>query len=215
MNDQKFVQIPINSSALEGILEIPKEARGVVIFAHGSGSSRLSPRNNFVAGVLHEANLGTLLFDLLTEKEDETYETRFDISLLRKRLKGATSWFQNQSELGKFNIGYFGSSTGASAALEAAADLGEEIRAVVSRGGRTDLADSHLPRIKAPTLLIVGGNDDVVLELNRKSFELIKAEKDLKVIPGAGHLFEEPGALEEVASLAAEWFKRHLTLERF
>lgn len=211
MSDQKFVHIPINSLTLEGILEIPKEAKGIVIFAHGSGSSRLSPRNNFVARVLHEANLGTLLFDLLTEKEDETYETRFDISLLTGRLKAATSWFQNQSELGKLNIGYFGSSTGASAALEAAADLGEEIRAVVSRGGRTDLADSFLPLIKASTLLIVGGNDDVVLELNRRSFELITAEKDLKVIPGAGHLFEEPRALEAVASLAAEWFQRYLS----
>lgn len=207
---QKLVSIPADSVGLEGFLAVPKEAEGVVIFAHGSGSSRQSPRNNFVAQILREAGLGTLLFDLLTEKEDENYKTRFDISLLTERLKAATRWFQNQPEVGELHMGYFGSSTGAAAALQAAADLSTAIRAVVSRGGRPDMVKQHLPRVRAPTFLIVGGNDLDVLELNRQAYELLSVEKKLGVIPGAGHLFEEPGTLDLVARLAAEWFQKYL-----
>lgn len=206
---QQLVHIPANSVTLEGVLAVPKGALGVVVFAHGSGSSRLSPRNNFVAQVLHRAGMGTLLFDLLTEEEDTLYENRFNIPLLTERLKAATLWLKNQPQTKKLNLGYFGASTGAAAALEAAADL-KKVGAIVSRGGRPDLVPEALKQVQAPTLLIVGGNDEAVFELNQKAYKLIKAKKSLKVIPGATHLFEEPGALEEVARLAAEWFKRHL-----
>ncbi len=203
------VHIPADSVTLEGALAIPAGAHGVVLFAHGSGSSRHSPRNNFVAQVLRTAGLGTLLIDLLTREEDTTYETRFDIDLLTRRLEAATQWLVEQPQTRTLGVGYFGASTGAAAALQAAAP-GSAIGAVVSRGGRPDLAWSALDRVQAPTLLIVGGRDDLVIELNQRAYEQLKAEKQLVIIPGATHLFEEPGALQEVARLASEWFKRYL-----
>jgi dienelactone hydrolase len=210
MPEEKEIKIPIDTLKLDGILAIPKDARALVIFAHGSGSSRLSPRNRFVAGVLQRAGMATLLFDLLTAKEDEIYENRFDIPLLTARLKAATQWVKGQANTADVKIGYFGASTGTAVALVSAADLGKEIKAIVSRGGRPDLAADALGKVLAPTLLIVGGEDFVVIELNRKAYDRIKAEKQLQIIPGATHLFEEPGTLEEAARLAAEWFKRHL-----
>lgn len=207
---QKSVHIPVNSVVLEGDLNIPEGAKAVVIFAHGSGSSRLSSRNRFVARVLNDEGIGTLLFDLLTREEDTVYENRFDIDLLTDRLKEVTRWLKGQPETSDLRIGFFGASTGAAAALRAAADLGDEIRAVVSRGGRPDMAEKALGQVQAPTLLIVGGYDDVVIELNEQAYRLINAEKELKIVPGATHLFEEPGTLEEVARAAAGWFKRHL-----
>ncbi len=209
-NFEHLIYIPINSVGLEGMLDIPAGAQAIVVFAHGSGSSRHSPRNNFVAKVLRAEGLGTLLIDLLTEKEDVTYETRFDISLLAKRLEIITHWLKEQSQIKDLAIGYFGASTGAAAALQAAAILGPIIGAVVSRGGRPDLVIPILDRVQAPTLLIVGGCDDIVIELNQKAYEYLRTEKQLIIIPGATHLFEEPGALEEVARLAAQWFKQHL-----
>lgn len=208
--EKQAVHIPIDAVILNGNLAVPEEVRSVIIFAHGSGSSRLSPRNNFVAKVLHEAGLGTLLFDLLTEEEDTIYENRFNTDLLTERLEIATRWLQKKYAFEKYNIGYFGASTGAAAAIKAAADLGNTIGAVVSRGGRPDLAKEALQLIQSPTLLIVGGNDDVVIQFNKEAYEQVKAEKKLHIIPNAGHLFEEPGTLEEVARLAAEWFNRYL-----
>ena len=212
---QQPVHIPSDSIFLEGDLSIPQWARAVVIFAHGSGSSRLSPRNKFVAEVLHDSGLATLLFDLLTKEEDSVYENRFNIALLTDRLKLATRWFKDQPQTKEFGVGYFGASTGAAAALWAAADIGPEIGAVVSRGGRPDLAKKYLEHVKSPTLLIVGGYDDVVIKLNEQAYKLIKAEKELKIIPGASHLFEEPGKLEEVARLAAGWFREHFLSRKF
>jgi pimeloyl-ACP methyl ester carboxylesterase len=208
--NELLVHIPSDSVYLEGVLAVPHEAQGIVIFAHSSGSSRHSRRNNYVAEVLRGAGLGTILFDLLTVKEDEIYENRFDILLLADRLKSATEWVSKQPDTNKLNIGYFGGSTGSAAALIAAVDFGKKIGAVVSRGGRPDLADKFLEKVSAPTLLIVGGRDDSVIQLNRQSYDLIKAEKKLSIVPGATHLFEEPGALEEVAQLAAAWFSRYL-----
>ena len=207
------VGISIGDAVLEGDLIIPEDATGVVLFAHGSGSSRHSPRNRFVAGTLHDAGIGTLLMDLLTPDE-ETYdqatrELRFNIGLLAERVIAAVDWFRFGPGEG-LRIGLFGASTGAAAALVAATERHEPIAAVVSRGGRPDLAGAALPRVRAPTLLIVGGRDRVVLELNEQAVHLIPAEKQLVVVPGATHLFEEPGALEEVARLATEWFSRHL-----
>ena len=207
---EKRVQIPADSVQLEGALVVPEHAGGLVVFAHGSGSSRFSPRNNFVARVLQQADIGTLLMDLLTQEEDAVYATRFDIDLLTDRLLLATKWLQVQPMTQNLAIGYFGASTGAAAALKAAAALGSGIYAVVSRGGRPDLAEIALVHVQSPTLLIVGGNDDVVLHLNRDAYALLRATKQLVVIPGATHLFEEPGALEEVACLATQWFKRYL-----
>lgn len=209
-NFEHLVSIPINSIRLEGMLDIPAGAQAMVLFAHGSGSSRHSPRNNFVARVLRAEGLGTLLVDLLTEKEDATYETRFDINLLTNRLEVITQWLREQPQIRDLTIGYFGASTGAAAALQAAANLGSAIGAVVSRGGRPDLVIPILHRVQAPTLLIVGGHDDIVIELNQAAYEQLKTEKQLVIIPGATHLFEEPGALEAVAHLAAQWFKQHL-----
>ena len=206
MNKEKSVKIEIDSIALKGILNLPKNAKSVVIFAHGSGSSRFSPRNNFVARILQKAGLGTLLFDLLTEEEDSVYKTRFNIGLLAERLVAATKWFMEEHKT--FKIGYFGASTGAAAALQAAAEI--RINAIVSRGGRPDLA-KNLDKVKAPTLLIVGGYDDVVIELNKKAHEKIKAKKKLVIVPEATHLFEEPGKLEEVSRLAKEWFVKYLS----
>jgi putative phosphoribosyl transferase len=204
------VYIPANGMKLEGALVIPSDARAIVLFAHGSGSSRHSPRNNFVAQVLQEAHLGTLLFDLLTRQEDTIYEKRFDIDLLARRLERATHWLMEQPQCAALGIGYFGASTGAAAALQAAATFGQNIGAVVSRGGRPDLAMAALGNVTAATLLIVGGFDDVVIELNRQAYEKLKGKKQLAIIPGATHLFEEPGTLQEAARLAAEWFNRHL-----
>ncbi len=210
MTEEKQVKIPADSVKLEGILTIPKDALSLVIFAHGTGSSRLSPRNRLVAGVLQKAGMGTLLFDLLTAQEDEVYENRFDIPLLTGRLKAATLWAKGQPETAKLKIGYFGASTGTAVALVAAADFGKEIKAIVSRGGRPDLAGNALVKIIAPTLLIVGGEDHVVIELNKKACDILSTERRLQIIPGATHLFEELGALEEVARLAARWFKKYL-----
>jgi putative phosphoribosyl transferase len=215
--DKKFLQKPVAIAAdgvsLEGGLAIPDDAAGIVLFAHGSGSSRHSPRNIRVAQALYRAGLTTLLFDLLSKDEDVLYETRFNIDLLTQRLNAATQWVLEHPETKAFAIGYFGASTGAAAALEAAAALGPKISAVVSRGGRPDLALSSLGRVLAPTLLIVGGNDDQVIELNEQAYKEIKAEKKLAIVPGATHLFEEPGALDEVARLASEWFKQYLRRE--
>jgi pimeloyl-ACP methyl ester carboxylesterase len=207
---ERLVHVPADGVTLEGALVIPVEARGVVLFAHGSGSSRHSPRNNYVARVLQAGSLGTLLIDLLTEREDATYETRFDIDLLARRLTATTEWLGEQPATQHLDMGYFGASTGAAAALRAAADVGSRIKAIVSRGGRPDMAESALDRVQAPTLLIVGGRDDVVIELNQRAFERLRGVKELVIVPGATHLFEEPGALEEVARLAARWFGRYL-----
>lgn len=205
-----LVHIPANGVRLEGMLVVPNYAKGIVLFAHGSGSSRLSPRNNFVAGHLQKAGLGTLLIDLLTQEEDSIYENRFDIDLLTWRLERATQWLMEQSQTQSLEVGYFGASTGAAAALNAAATLGSSVGAIVSRGGRPDLAMDALPTVQAPTLLIVGGLDDVVIELNQQAYEKLKVEKHLAIVKGATHLFEEPGTLQEVARLATDWFTRHL-----
>jgi len=207
---ERLVHIKAKPAVLEGSLAIPPGAPGLVLFAHGSGSSRYSPRNKFVAQTLRESGIGTLLIDLLTREEDTLYENRFDIDLLTLRLEMATGWLSEDSETRGLRIGYFGASTGAAAALRAAANLGPVIGAVVSRGGRPDLALSFLGHVRSPTLLIVGGLDHMVIELNQQAYNELKAEKELIIIPGASHLFEEPGALEEVARLASEWFRRHL-----
>lgn len=209
-NISKSVHIPADSVVLEGDLGIPRGAQALVIFAHGSGSSRHSKRNKYVAQVLRETGLGTLLFDLLTKEEDTIYENRFNIPLLTKRLLSTTRWVREQTLTKKLKIGYFGASTGAAAALIAAIDPAAGISAIVSRGGRPDLAERALEHVQSPTLFIVGGDDYVVIELNQQAHKLMKAEKELRIIPGASHLFEEPGTLEEVAHLAAEWFKKHL-----
>lgn len=207
----ELVHIPDGAARIEGMLELPETPRGLVLFAHGSGSSRHSPRNNYVAGVLRGAGIGTLLMDLLTVEEDRDYRTRFDIPLLTRRLAVATSWVMSHPGARGLPVAYFGASTGAAAALQAAAQLGRSVAAVVSRGGRPDLAGgSALRQVVSPTLLIVGGLDDVVIELNRAAFEVMTCEKELTIVPGASHLFEEPGTLEEVARLATDWFLRHL-----
>ena len=209
--NQELLRIPADDVHIEGLLELPPDARGIVLFAHGSGSSRHSPRNNYVARVLHAQGTGTLLLDLLTLAEDLDYHTRFDISLLTHRLLIATAYVMLHTPSSRrLPIGYFGASTGAAAALRAAAALGDEIRSVVSRGGRPDLAGSHdLAKVQAATLLLVGEADGEVLELNRTAHAKLRCEKELSVIPGATHLFEEAGALEEVARQAASWFQRH------
>lgn len=209
------VKIPVDGLELEGELNLPLAATGLVLFAHGSGSSRHSPRNQFVARALREEGLGTLLFDLLSSEEEEaeqyTRHLRFDIGLLARRLKAATEWVWERQEWQDLAVGFFGSSTGGAAALVTAADLGAKAGAVVSRGGRPDLAGSALGRVECPTLLIVGEQDDVVIGLNEEAFHQMHCHKELKIVPRATHLFEEPGALEEVALLAGEWFKRWLT----
>jgi pimeloyl-ACP methyl ester carboxylesterase len=199
---------------LPGILDLPKDAESLVIFAHGSGSGRFSPRNSFVARTLQEAGIGTLLLDLLTEEEDLVYENRFNIDLIAERLMKTTAAVGERADTRDLFKGYFGASTGAAAALQAAAGMKSEITAVVSRGGRPDLAMDYLPRVEAPTLLIVGERDRTVLELNQQALARLRSIKDLSVIPGASHLFEEPGALEEVSRLAADWFKRYLAGKR-
>ncbi len=207
---EKLVRIPIDGMMLEGILVLPKRPKGLVIFAHGSGSSRKSPRNNYVARELRAQGIGTLLFDLLSEEEDFVYENRFNIPLLAERLTAATRWAMKQPEAKGLRVGFFGSSTGSAAAIISASKLGKETGAIVSRGGRPDLAMSYLGMVKAPTLLIVGGNDDVVIDLNKQAFYNMRCEKEMEIIPGATHLFEEPGTLEAVAKLAARWFRKHL-----
>lgn len=209
-----LVRIPAGGVALEGNLAIPPNAPGIVVFAHGSGSSRHSPRNRAVARALREGGLATLRVDLLTSEEeavdDETAHLRFDIDLLADRLVDATDWLGQQEETRALGVGYFGASTGGGAALVAAARRPNAVRAVVSRGGRPDLAGTALGRVRAATLLIVGGNDRVVVELNHEAFERLRCEKELVVVPGATHLFEELGALEEVARLARDWFLRQI-----
>jgi putative phosphoribosyl transferase len=208
------VEIRAGRAVLRGNLHLPKGAGALVLFAHGSGSSRHSPRNQFVARTLNEAGLATLLFDLLTQEEEaidmQTRELRFNIHLLAERLVHATKWAKHQPETCDLRIGYFGSSTGAAAALVAAADNPQEVAAVVSRGGRPDLADEALPKMQAPTLLIVGGDDDIVIELNQQARDRMRCIVKLEIIPGATHLFEEPGALEKVAQLASAWFVNHM-----
>src|SRR6266567_6529598 len=204
------VHIPAGHAPLAGNLNIPVNATALILFAHGSGSSRHSPRNQFVARTLNGTGLATLLFDLLTPEEEvvdtRTAELRFDIDLLAKRLVHATKWAKRQEQTRDLRIGYFGSSTGGGAALVAAAQVSEDVGAVVSRGGRPDLTDEALPKVQAPTLLIVGGNDDVVIELNEQARDRMRCEVKLEIVPGATHLFEEPGAMEKVAKLASDWF---------
>jgi dienelactone hydrolase len=207
------VCIPVGALFLEGVLAVPPKATGLVIFAHGSGSSHLSPRNQFVSRVLRESGSGVLLADLLTRSEEaadtRTGHLRFNIAFLAQRLLILTHWALQQPALSRLPLGYFGSSTGGAAALAAAMGTNLNIRAIVSRGGRPDLTPDLLPAVKAPTLLIVGEHDDIVLELNRKAYTQLECEKRLSIIPGATHLFEEPGALESVAEMAAEWFRTH------
>jgi putative phosphoribosyl transferase len=208
------VQIHAGRAVLHGNLNIPENASALVLFAHGSGSSRHSPRNRFVARTLNEAGLATLLFDLLTPEEEaidmQTREHRFNIDLLAVRLGHATKWAKQQQETSNLRVGYFGSSTGAAAALVAAADVLEDIAALVSRGGRPDLANAALAKVRAPTLLIVGGKDEIVIQLNEQARDKLQCEVKLEIIPGATHLFEEQGALENVADLASQWFVNHL-----
>jgi putative phosphoribosyl transferase len=205
------VKIPCGHDWLEGILAVPAGATRMVLFAHGSGSGRLSPRNQFVAQSLNEGGFGTLLIDLLTEEEAEDREKVFDIDLLAGRLQLAADWLQKEPRTASLRLGLFGASTGAAAALIAAVRQPETIAAVVSRGGRPDLVMDELTEVQAPTLLIVGGHDDVVLELNREALGFLRCPKKLEVIPRATHLFPEPGALEAVARLATEWFRQYLT----
>lgn len=208
------ITIPAGRVALEGDLQLVRRSAGVILFAHGSGSSRFSPRNQFVAKVLREQGLSTLLFDLLTREEEildaRTGQLRFDIALLASRLIFATTWAKKNEETATLDIGYFGASTGAAAALIAATNDPGAVKAIVSRGGRPDLAREALPSVKAPTLLIVGGFDLPVIDMNRTAFEQLTCQKEMVIVPGASHLFEEPGALEKVAGLAADFFRRHL-----
>ena len=211
---ERKVRVSAGPVTLEGNLGIPDSTRGIVLFAHGSGSGRHSPRNRYVAGALRELGLATLLIDLLTPEEEEvdlrTRHLRFDIRLLADRLADATDWLAQEPDTKDLRVGYFGASTGAGAALVAAAQCPEAVGAVVSRGGRPDLAGEALSRVVAPTLFIVGGEDEPVIGMNREATEQLRAEKRLEVVPGATHLFEEPGKLEEVTRLAARWFARHL-----
>jgi putative phosphoribosyl transferase len=212
--EERLVRVAAGPVTIEGNLTLPEGAYGIVLFAHGSGSSRHSPRNRYVAWLLNQANLATLLVDLLSSDEEtidlRTGQLRFDIELLAERLISVTDWLMQQRDTRRLRIGYFGASTGAGAALVAAAERPDMVGAVVSRGGRPDLAGAALARVRAPTLLIVGGNDFQVIELNRAAFALLRGEKQLVIVPGATHLFEEPGALDEVARLARDWFKRYL-----
>ena len=209
MNGEVIVEA--GSVGLPGLLGVPEGTQGTVVFAHGSGSSRLSPRNNEVAAELRGAGLATLLFDLLTEAEGRDRANVFDIGLLAERLKEAVAWLDRQPGIAGLPLGCFGASTGAAAALRAGAQLPERVAAVVSRGGRPDLAEAHLPEVTAPTLLIVGELDQAVVEMNRRALGLLGGEKALEIVPGATHLFEEPGAMEEVTRLARDWFVRFLT----
>jgi putative phosphoribosyl transferase len=204
------VEMPLRDVKVEGHVVVPEGAKSMVLFSHGSGSSRFSPRNNFVAKVLQASQIGTFLFDLLTKEEDTIYQNRFNIDLLTKRLIAVTKWVGEQKQTANLSIGYFGASTGAASALGAAAYLGESIKSVVSRGGRPDLAIPVLAQVKASVLLLVGSLDTQVIELNKEAYRHIVSEKELQIIPGASHLFEEPGKLEQVSTLAANWFNKHL-----
>ena len=214
----RSVRLAAEGVVLDGDLHLPHDARGVVLFAHGSGSSRHSPRNRSVAQALHRASLGTLLMDLLTREEEaaeaRSGHLRFDIHLLARRLAAATDWLRQDEQTSALPIGYFGASTGAAAALVAAAERPEAVKALVSRGGRPDLAGEALARVRAPTLLIVGGEDGPVIEMNRQAHGLLVVEKWLEIVPGASHLFEEPGAMEEVAARAGDFLSRHLASGR-
>jgi putative phosphoribosyl transferase len=215
---ERPVRIPAGHATLDGDLALPEDAYGVILFAHGSGSSRFSRRNRYVAEVLQDAGLATLLMDLLTPDEERvdavTAHLRFDIGLLAERLVHATDWLAQQSETRSLSVGYFGASTGGGAALVAAAERPDAVGAVVSRGGRPDLAGPVLDRVQAPTLLIVGGNDVPVIGMNRTALSTLRCEARLEIVPGATHLFEEPGALEQVARLATDWFRHHLDLRQ-
>ncbi|MER2996570.1 dienelactone hydrolase family protein [Pontibacter populi] len=205
------VQLNIHQVALTGDLIVPDGATGLVVFSHGSGSSRLSKRNRFVAEQLQQAGLATLLFDLLTPEEDQDQAKRFDIPLITQRLVDTGYWIQENLLINELSVGFFGASTGAASALRAAAALGPDVvKAVVSRGGRPDLADEILPEVEAPTLLIVGGDDEPVIGMNQQAYDRLQCEKNLEIVPGATHLFEEPGTLEKVAQLATDWFKKYL-----
>lgn len=210
LSDYKCVIIPLRDVRLNGRLRIAEDQKGLVIFSHGSGSGRLSARNNYVAEYLLDYGFSSLLFDLLTEEEDRIYENRFDTKLLTKRLVDTTKWMLTYEAISEVPMGYFGASTGAASALGAAEQLGDTIKAVVSRGGRPDLAMSVLPEVKAPTLLIVGGNDEIVIQLNKKAYNLLGGIKKMEIVKGATHLFEEYGKLEEVALLSSNWFKIYL-----
>jgi len=216
MKEPEAVRIPVQGANLDGDLTAPEDARGLVLFAHGSGSSRRSPRNQYVARVLQKAGIATLLFDLLTSREEQeeyfTRHLRFDIGMLAGRLAEAARWVADRTDVANLELGFFGASTGAAAALIATSRLEGQVKAVVSRGGRPDLAGDSLPNVQAATLLIVGGDDDAVIALNRNAFARLTCEKEMKIISGATHLFEEPGALEEVANLAARWFQGHLQI---
>lgn len=213
--EEDLIKIKVGKVELSGDLKIPKGSKGIVVFAHGSGSGRLSPRNQYVAKVLREKNLATLLFDLLTTKEEEeeryTAHLRFDIGMLAERLAAVTDWLKQNSATQNLNIGYFGASTGAGAALAAASKKIKEVKAVVSRGGRPDLVEKALSAVRAPTLLIVGGDDVPVIGMNKEAQAKMTCENKLVIIPGATHLFEEPGTLEQVAELAAQWFDKFLS----
>ncbi|RKS13549.1 dienelactone hydrolase [Flavobacterium sp. 120] len=211
MMEKLDLDIPLSSVTLKGDLIIPENARGIVIFSHGSGSSRFSSRNRMVAELIQKQNIGTFLFDLLTEEEDELYENRFNIDLLSDRLIETTQWLMDYKSTSDLPIGYFGASTGAASALRAAAYFKTKIKAVVSRGGRPDLAITELPQVTAPTLLIVGGLDVAVIGMNKMAYDQLESVKEMKIIPRATHLFEEPGKLLEVAELAMVWYKRYLT----
>ena len=212
--EENVVRVPVDGDFIEGNLRVPSDAKGVVLFAHGSGSSRFSSRNQYVANVLNNAEIATLLIDLLTEDEEKvdvrTRQFRFDIGLLTERLISAAEWLKKNPRTQKPKLGVFGSSTGAAAALNAAAKLPEDVVAVVSRGGRPDLAMEKIAEVRAPSLFIVGGRDVVVINLNKKAMAEVSAEKKLEIVAGATHLFEEPGRLEEVARLATEWFLKYL-----
>ena len=207
---EQTVKITKGEVTLEGTLGLPTSPRGVVVFAHGSGSGRLSPRNNFVARHLQQVGLATLLLDLLTEEEADDRRKVFDIDLLADRLLLAKGWLETEPRTQHLKIGYFGASTGAGAALQAAARELSNVKAVVSRGGRPDLAESYLPSVTAPTLLIVGGHDEPIIEMNQAAYDLLTCEKKLVIVPGATHLFEEPGTLEQVAELAGRWLQHYL-----
>jgi putative phosphoribosyl transferase len=215
--DEKLAHVNIGDIVLEGNLTIPASSSGIVLFAHGSGSGRHSPRNKYVAKVLQQAGLSTLLIDLLTMEEERvdayTMHLRFDIELLSQRLAGATEWLVNNQKTQHLKIGYFGASTGAAAALVAATKHSDLVKSIVSRGGRPDLAGSSLTHVQTPTLLIVGGNDTTVIDLNEQARKQMRTECKIIIVPGASHLFEEPGKLEEVASLATDWFLRYLTTD--
>jgi putative phosphoribosyl transferase len=208
--ESNIQEVTIGPRRLPGILSIPEDARGLILFAHGSGSSRLSKRNQYVARVLQESKLATLLFDLLDKREAEDRRQVFDIELLADRLADATDWVRQRGDCAELPLGYFGASTGAAAALVAAARQARQVSAIVSRGGRPDLAEPYLGLVEAPTLLVVGGNDEPVIEMNQRALELLRCDKQLTVVPGATHLFPEPGALEIVAGLASDWFRSNL-----